>query len=105
VGFRRKEENRQRKSGEGSSRAWRKGKWPRSGDSPTGDGIGVDPNYKGKGLQVEVIVDDTGVFTGPWMALVTYRRASDDWVERICAENTREFGVERNPPRADKSDF
>jgi hypothetical protein len=75
------------------------------GDSGTGDGVGVDPNYKGKGLQVQITVDDPGVFTGPWTALVTYRRAAGDWVERICAENTREFGVERNPPRADRPDF
>jgi hypothetical protein len=64
------------------------------GDSAIGDGVGVDLNYKGKGLQVEITVDDQGVFAGPWTALVTYRRAYGEWVERICAENTREFGIE-----------
>ena len=75
------------------------------GNSAIGDGVGVDLNYKGKGLQVEITVEDDGVFNAPWAALVTYRRASGGWVERICAENTREFGVERKPPRADKPDF
>jgi hypothetical protein len=75
------------------------------GDSATGDGVGVDPDYRGKGLQVEILIDDEGVFTAPWKALVTYRRAAGNWVERICAENMREFGVERKPPRAETSDF
>jgi hypothetical protein len=75
------------------------------GDSSTGDGIGVDLNYQGEGLQVEITVDDPGMFTAPWTAQVTYRRAAGGWVERICAENTREFGVERNLPQADKPDF
>ena len=75
------------------------------GDSATGDGIGVDPTYRGKGLQVEITVDDEGVFTASWKALVAYRRGAGAWVERICAENLREFGVERKPPQAEKSDF
>jgi hypothetical protein len=74
-------------------------------DSATGDGVGVDPNYHGKGLQVEITVDDKGTFTAPWSALVTYRRASGDWVEMVCAENTFEFGTGRMPPTADKPDF
>lgn len=74
-------------------------------DSSIGDGVGVDPNYQGKGLQVEITVDDKGTFTAPWSALVTYRRASGDWVEFICAENTREFGIGRMPPQTDKPDF
>jgi hypothetical protein len=74
-------------------------------DSSTGDGVGVDPNYQGKGLQVEITVDDKGTFTAPWSALVTYRRASGDWFEMICAENIREFGTGRMPPQADKPAF
>ena len=75
------------------------------GDSAIGDGVGIDLNYQGKGLQGEITVDDNGVFTAPWSALVTYRRANGGWVERICAENLREFGVERTPPHSDKPDF
>jgi hypothetical protein len=48
----------------------------------------VDPNYTGKGLQLEFTVEDDGVFTMPWTATITYRRAARKvWDERICAEN------------------
>lgn len=48
----------------------------------------VDPDYKGKGLQLAFTVDDAGVFTMPWSATVTYRRAlHKTWDEHICAEN------------------
>jgi hypothetical protein len=33
----------------------------------------VDPDYKGKGLQLEFTVEDEGVFTMPWKGMVTYR--------------------------------
>src|SRR5262245_27630725 len=55
--------------------------WPRVGG-------GVDPNYKGKGVQLEFMVEDQGVFTMPWSATITYLRgARTEWEERICAEN------------------
>ena len=76
------------------------------GDSGTGDGIGVDLNYKGKGLQVEFTVEDPGVFTMPWSASVAYRRAAGDWVERICAENTHVYySTDTAVPTAAKPDF
>ena len=54
--------------------------WPRVG--------GVDPNYKGKGLQLAFTVEDPGVFTMPWSATITYgRHPSQAWDERVCAEN------------------
>jgi hypothetical protein len=54
--------------------------WPRIG--------GIDPNYKGKGVQLEFTVQDPGVFTMPWSATVTYgRNVNQWWDERICAEN------------------
>jgi hypothetical protein len=57
--------------------------WPRVG-------AGLDPNYKGKGVQLEFIVEDEGVFTMPWSATVTYLRgARTEWEERICAENVQ----------------
>ena len=67
----------------------------------------VDPDYKGKGLQLQFTVVDEGVFTMPWSATVTYRRALDEWPEIICAENTREYYAGRDTavPRADKPDF
>jgi hypothetical protein len=74
----------------------------------------VDPDYKGKGLQLEFTVEDPGVFTMPWTATVTYRRAlHKEWHERICSENAagNDFNVqyysdkEARIPTADKPDF
>jgi hypothetical protein len=79
--------------------------WPRIGN--------VDPNYKGKGLQLEFTVEDDGVFTMPWSATITYGRdANTAWDERICAENVQHdyearFYSDPNAhlPRAEKPDF
>jgi hypothetical protein len=58
------------------------------------------------GLQVEFTVDDPGVFTMPWSAVVTYRRAVGTWRESICAENLREsVGPDRKVPTAGNPDF
>ena len=74
----------------------------------------VDPNYRGKGLQLEFTVEDEGVFTMPWTATITYRRAGhDDWQERVCAENIGHYYAEEQyysdkdarVPTADKPDF
>jgi hypothetical protein len=75
---------------------------------PTNDsGLIVDSNYKGKALQLEFKVEDEGVFTMPWSASMTYRRASGAWPEFICSENTHEYyaGKDSDVPRADKPDF
>ena len=73
---------------------------------PDATGVIVDPDYRGKALQIEVTVDDPGVFTTPWKALVTYRRAASDWPEYICAENLLEpDGAPRKVPTAVTSDF
>jgi hypothetical protein len=79
--------------------------WPRIG--------GVDPNYKGKGLQLEFTVEDPGVFTMPWSATITYgRSASQAWDERVCAENVEHdyqynyfSDKDAHLPTADKPDF
>jgi len=70
-------------------------------------GLSVDPNYKGKGLQLQFTVEDDGVFTMPWSATVTYRRSVNDWFEYVCAENTHKYNTERDAavPTADKPDF
>jgi hypothetical protein len=74
----------------------------------------VDPDYEGKGLQLEFTVDDAGVFTMPWKATVTYRRAlRKEWNERICSENVtgNDFNVQyysdkdARIPTASKPDF
>ena len=74
----------------------------------------IDPDYKGKGLQLEFTVEDDGVFTVPWKGTITYRRALRKiWDERICAENVQEYYAghqyysdkDARVPTADKPDF
>src|SRR5437879_5571694 len=75
--------------------------WPNAGGR-------LDPNYKGKGLQLEFTVEDEGVFTMPWSATITYGRGAEPWREVVCAENTRELalaGRSAAVPHADKPDF
>jgi hypothetical protein len=68
-------------------------------------GWGPDPKYKG-GLQLYFTVEDEGVFTMPWSAAVTYRRASlGEWPETSCAENPFAFDLDVGIPHADKPDF
>ena len=75
---------------------------------------GIDPSYQGKGLQLEFTVEDDGVFTMPWSATITYRRAGhDEWQERVCAENIDHYYAgaqyysdkDARIPTADKPDF
>jgi hypothetical protein len=75
---------------------------------PSNDGgAEVDPAYMGRGLQLQFMVEDEGVFTMPWSATVTYRRALDEPQELVCAENPHEYyaGKDSVVPRADKPDF
>jgi hypothetical protein len=78
-------------------------------DGPAGLGgnVSVDPDYKGKGLQLQFTVDDPKVFTAPWSARVTYRRTKGDWTEQICAENPFEYysGKTTAIPMAETPDF
>jgi len=77
------------------------------------NGIARDPDYKGKGLQLQFTVEDEGVFTTPWSATVTYRRPSvplGQWPELVCAENANGYdgydhGKKAAVPTADKPDF
>ena len=70
------------------------------------NGPRFDPNYKGKGLQIHLTVEDTGAFRMPWTATVTFRRALDEHLELVCAESLVWFpGKESAVPRADKPDF
>jgi hypothetical protein len=70
-------------------------------------GLVMDPDYKGKALQLEFRVEDEGVFTMPWSATATYRRALGTVPENVCAENLRGTYVTKDSaiPRADKPDF
>jgi len=67
----------------------------------------LDPNYRGKFLQVKFTVEDEGVFTTPWSATITYRPGRELFSESICAENRHEYynNAESNVPKADRPDF
>jgi len=68
-------------------------------------GAQLDWETSRKGLQVEVTVDDPGVFTMPWTGFVTYRPETA-WPEMVCAESVHESsGPNRVAPVADKPDF
>jgi hypothetical protein len=79
----------------------------RVGYRPNPNGVLLDPNYKGKGLQVELTVEDKDMFTMPWTALVTYQRAEGELWEMRCAENPFEYyaGADAAIPTADRPDF
>jgi hypothetical protein len=64
------------------------------------------PGY-GKGLQIQVTIDDPNTYTAQWSGNITYRRTQDSWEERICAENASLGGHEgiEHPPTAGKPDF
>jgi hypothetical protein len=67
-----------------------------------------DPNYRGKRLQLEYTVEDQGVFTMPWSAMITYERPAHEWEEHVCAENRFDFygeGDEGGIPTAKRPDF
>ena len=69
--------------------------------------IDFDPEYKGKHLQVQITVEDEGVFTTPWSATVTYGRPIGEWAEHVCAENPNKYGTEEETraPTANTPDF
>ena len=70
------------------------------------NGPAVDPNYKGKGLQIQVTVEDEGAFTMPWSATVTLRRALDEKLELVCTDNIQWYpGTSSAVPMAEKPDF
>jgi hypothetical protein len=59
------------------------------------------------GLQIEITVDDPGVFTAPWSARITYRPVQGTWPEAVCAENTQGSGSAWvvQVPKSEKPDF
>ena len=70
-------------------------------------GSPLDPDYRGQGLQLSFTIEDDGVFTTPWSATITYRRALGAMVESACAENLRGTYVGKDSaiPQASKPDF
>jgi len=76
----------------------------------TEQGFARDPEYKGKGLRLELTVEDEGVFTTPWSATMTYQRPLSplgQWPEVVCSENAAGYdrGDKAAVPTADKPDF
>jgi hypothetical protein len=69
--------------------------------------IDFDQNYKGKHLRLQFTVEDKGVFTTPWSAIVTYGRPLGEWAEQVCAENVNKYNTEKDPavPTANRPDF
>jgi hypothetical protein len=71
----------------------------------------IDPNYKGKHLQLQFTVKDEGVFTTSWSATITYRpgfnwHGAAEWPEVVCAENILwSPGKHEAVPTAEKPDF
>jgi hypothetical protein len=64
-------------------------------------------NQRGKFLQLQVTVEDGGVFTTPFTATLTYAPSADPIPEGVCAENPREYYNNRDTdlPKALTSDF
>ena len=77
------------------------------------NGIARDPDYRGKGLQLELSVEDEGVFTMPWLAGMIYwppLLPMGQWPEITCVENAKSYDgpnlAKKAPmPTADKPDF
>jgi hypothetical protein len=92
---------------EAARAAWELGGKENGRGGGIGEGWAADPNYKGMGLQLQFTVEDDGVFTTPWSATKTYRRAFRDWPENVCAENPHKYNTEKDPavPAADTPDF
>jgi hypothetical protein len=76
-------------------------------DEMGGEAIAIDPDYKGKGLQLTFTVEDPNVFNTPWSARSTFQRSLYPFREWICAENRAEYYSDRDTPvpTADTPDF
>jgi hypothetical protein len=63
----------------------------------------------GKRLRVTIDVNDPGVFTQPWKAMVEYARETTDWIEYACNENSTEYFIPEEElvpvPQATRRDF
>ena len=69
-------------------------------------GLAANPDYRGKGLQLEFTVEDENVTSRPWSASISYRRPVGEWPEMACADQPRDYvGRSLDLPHADKPDF
>jgi hypothetical protein len=68
----------------------------------------VYSNHRGKFLQLQVTIEDAGVFTTPWTSTLTYVPGPPVMAEAVCAENVHQYYYDRSDsdvPRAEKPDF
>jgi hypothetical protein len=67
----------------------------------------VFSGHRGKFLQLELTIEDKGVFTTPWTSTLTYVPGPATWPERVCSENTHQYyyNNEADVPRTEKPDF
>jgi len=66
----------------------------------------LDPEYRGKYLQVLYTVEDAGVFTTAWSATATFGKGDPEWPETVCAENPHVYyDKDETVPEAKKPDF
>ena len=66
----------------------------------------LDPNYRGKYLQVFYTIEDEGVFTTPWSATATFGKGATEWPETVCAENPHVYyDKDEIVPQAKRPDF
>jgi hypothetical protein len=66
----------------------------------------IDPNYRGKFLQLYFTVEDPDVFTSPWSATITYRPSPAGFSESVCSENPhRYYEKDVDVPVAGAPDF
>jgi hypothetical protein len=69
-------------------------------------GLAANPDYRGKGLQLEFTVEDENVYTKPWSGSISYRRPLGEWPEMACADSPRDYvGRTIQLPHADRPDF
>jgi hypothetical protein len=68
---------------------------------------GYNPDANVNGLQLEVTLEDSKVFTAPLTARVTYRPLISNWQESVCADNPIEHYKDEwiGLPTADHPDF
>ena len=76
-------------------------------DGRVGGGPGampIDEDF-GKGLQLQLTIENPAYFTAPLSAQITYRRAKAIWGEQVCAESAAEQTGTLAIPVAGKPDF
>jgi hypothetical protein len=66
----------------------------------------VFSKYRGKFLQLQLTIEDAGVFTTPWTATLTYVPGNEVG-EGVCAENRHEYynNKDSDVPTAERPDF